>query len=308
MSLPPGAMRRLMKEVATLRTSPPEGLRIVTSEEDMLDLVGIIAGPEGTPYEGGYFRIRFQFTEEFPAAPPKCTMLTKIFHPNVSKAGEICVNTLKKDWKREYGIQHILVTVRCLLIYPNAESALDESAGKLLLENYDAFAKHAKLITSVHATPRTRPPEFDIPSAPQASSSASNKSTSTPSPAVNAVPGPSRSPSTMPSAEPSHASTKPLSKASSTTGLVTMIEPAEPLQLSTSNNSMDSRSTTTLTTSSAGAPISRAGTPMKENTPSGVVTGAPNGSLQTDSKAPPAVKRPGAVGGVAKRKKGLKRL
>lgn len=36
-----------MREVATLRTSPPEGLRIVTSEEDMLDLVGIIAGPGG---------------------------------------------------------------------------------------------------------------------------------------------------------------------------------------------------------------------------------------------------------------------
>jgi len=41
-------------------------------------------------------------------------MLTKIFHPNVSKSGEICVNTLKKDWKREYGIAHILVTVRVL--------------------------------------------------------------------------------------------------------------------------------------------------------------------------------------------------
>ena len=24
--------------------------------------------------------------------------LTKIFHPNVSEKGEICVNTLKKDW------------------------------------------------------------------------------------------------------------------------------------------------------------------------------------------------------------------
>jgi hypothetical protein len=34
-----------MREVATLRTTPPDGLRIVTSEEDMLDIVGIIAGP-----------------------------------------------------------------------------------------------------------------------------------------------------------------------------------------------------------------------------------------------------------------------
>lgn len=85
---------------------------------------------------------------------------TKIFHPNVSSAGEICVNTLKKDWKSTYGIGHILVTVKCLLIYPNPESALDEEAGKLLLEDYDSYFSRAKLITSVHATPRTKPSEF----------------------------------------------------------------------------------------------------------------------------------------------------
>ncbi|KAF8322811.1 ubiquitin-conjugating enzyme/RWD-like protein [Cantharellus anzutake] len=154
MSLTSGAMRRLMKEITTLRTSPPDGIRIATNDEDILDVIGIVAGPEGTPYEGGYFKIRFQFTEEFPAAPPKCTMITRIFHPNVSKSGEICVNTLKKDWKKEYGIAHILITIKCLLIYPNAESALDEAAGKLLLENYDEYFKHAKLITQRHILPR----------------------------------------------------------------------------------------------------------------------------------------------------------
>jgi ubiquitin-conjugating enzyme E2 S len=91
-------------------------------------------------------------------------MLTKIFHPNVSAAGEICVNTLKKDWKPTYGIEHILVTVKCLLIYPNAESALDEDAGKELLENYEGYFARAKLITSVHATtPKVR---FSTPLCP----------------------------------------------------------------------------------------------------------------------------------------------
>lgn len=79
-------------------------------------------------------------------------MLTKIFHPNVSSAGEICVNTLKKEWKPTYGIEHILVTIKCLLIYPNAESALDEDAGRELLEDYEGYFARAKLITSVHAT------------------------------------------------------------------------------------------------------------------------------------------------------------
>lgn len=80
--------------------------------------------------------------------------ITKIFHPNVSGAGEICVNTLKKDWKSSYGIGHILVTIKCLLIYPNPDSALDEEAGKLLQENYESYCERAKLITSVHATPK----------------------------------------------------------------------------------------------------------------------------------------------------------
>lgn len=46
------------------------------------------------------------------------TMMTKIFHPNVSKGGEICVDTLKKGWKREYGVGHVLV-VSCLSRNPD---------------------------------------------------------------------------------------------------------------------------------------------------------------------------------------------
>ncbi|TFK97581.1 ubiquitin-conjugating enzyme/RWD-like protein, partial [Pterulicium gracile] len=188
-SVSPVAMRRLMREISELKKSPPEGIRIQTDDNNMLDVIGIIEGPEGTPYSGGYFRVKFRFTEEFPAAPPKCAMMTKIFHPNVSSAGEICVNTLKKDWKSTYGISHILVTVKCLLIYPNPESALDEDAGKLLLENYASYCSRAKLITSVHATPKTRPEEFDVPSVVKddtptttnaASSSASSSGSSTP--------------------------------------------------------------------------------------------------------------------------------
>ncbi|KAJ7191636.1 ubiquitin-conjugating enzyme/RWD-like protein [Mycena pura] len=194
MSLPPAVMRRLMREITQLKTSPAEGIRVQTSDDNMLDLTGIIEGPEGTPYAGGYFKVKFNFTEEFPAAPPKCWFATKIFHPNVSSAGEICVNTLKKDWKATYGIEHILVTVKCLLIYPNPESALDEEAGKLLLEDYDSYCSRAKLITSVHATPRVRPTEFDTPAAsstdPESSSSATCSSSASPAPTPSTTTAP----------------------------------------------------------------------------------------------------------------------
>lgn len=63
------------------------------------------------------------------------------------------MSTLKKDWKPEMGIEHILLVIKCLLIVPNPESALNEEAGRLLLEDYEAYAKHAKLMTSIHAIP-----------------------------------------------------------------------------------------------------------------------------------------------------------
>ncbi len=42
-------MRRLMKELTELQTSPPEGIRVSTQEDNMLDVTGIIEGP------GAYF-------------------------------------------------------------------------------------------------------------------------------------------------------------------------------------------------------------------------------------------------------------
>lgn len=44
-SIPYAAMRRLMRELKELRTSPPEGIRVQLSEESVLDVVGIVEGP-----------------------------------------------------------------------------------------------------------------------------------------------------------------------------------------------------------------------------------------------------------------------
>lgn len=44
--------------------------------------------------------------------------VTKIFHPNIAPStGEVCVSTLKKDWKPTYGISHILVTIKWYVVF-----------------------------------------------------------------------------------------------------------------------------------------------------------------------------------------------
>ena len=106
----------------------------------------------GTPYQGGVFRLRLSLPADFPTSPPSASFATKIFHPNVATRGDVCVNVLKKDWAPALGLRHVLAIIRCLLIQPFPDSALNEEAGRLLQEDYSAFASRAALLTSVHAT------------------------------------------------------------------------------------------------------------------------------------------------------------
>lgn len=87
----------------------PPGVKIIINEEDPLDISAIIEGPLGTPYEGGIFKVKIVVSSEFPNVAPKGYFMTKIFHPNVSEKGEICVNTLKRDWNpKQWSLYHVL--------------------------------------------------------------------------------------------------------------------------------------------------------------------------------------------------------
>ena len=44
-SVPPAVLRRLMRELNELRTNPPDGIRVVVNEDNMLDVTGIVEGP-----------------------------------------------------------------------------------------------------------------------------------------------------------------------------------------------------------------------------------------------------------------------
>ena len=46
---------------------------------------------------------------------------------------------------------HASQVVRCLLINPFPESALNEEAGKLFMEDYDSYFRKAQMMTEVHA-------------------------------------------------------------------------------------------------------------------------------------------------------------
>lgn len=145
--------KAIQRELRDLVEKPCEGIRVSLNDDSLKEALAELDGPDGTPYQGGTFKLRLSLGDEYPDKAPKGWFLTKIFHPNVSKSGEVCVNVLQKDWKASLGLRHVLLVIRCLLIQPFAESALNDEAGKLLLEDYGEYAKRAALMTSIHAVP-----------------------------------------------------------------------------------------------------------------------------------------------------------
>ena len=105
-NLPPQIISRLMTEIRDLVRFPVEGIEYLDKDatEDgsvfssLAEIHAIIKGPEETPFLGGSFHMKLVLSDEYPNSPPRGFFLTKIYHPNVAANGDICVNTLKRDW------------------------------------------------------------------------------------------------------------------------------------------------------------------------------------------------------------------
>lgn len=159
LSLSQDVAKRLMSELKKLSKAELGDITVRINNDCLTEFQAVIRGPENTPFEGGEFLVKLEIGDDFPQKPPKGYFLTKIFHPNVHPdTGAICLSTLSSDWTEDMCLDHLLLTIRCLLIEPNAESALNEEAGRLLLENYDDYCAKAKLMTQIHAM-KSKPKE-----------------------------------------------------------------------------------------------------------------------------------------------------
>ncbi|EEP81047.1 hypothetical protein UREG_05889 [Uncinocarpus reesii 1704] len=130
--------RRLLADHTSLHNSdlPPNYLFPPSTThssipDDLRQLTIFLAGPPVTPYSQGLWRLHLRIPEDYPRSPPKAAFKTRIWHPNVEESTG--------------------ATISCLLIHPNPDSALNSAAGALLQDDYEAFARQAKLMTSIHA-------------------------------------------------------------------------------------------------------------------------------------------------------------
>lgn len=89
-----------------------------------------IPGKKGTPWEGGHYKLRMIFKDDYPSSPPKCKFEPPLFHPNVYPSGTVCLSLLdeEKDWRPAITIKQILLGIQDLLNEPNVKDPAQAEA------------------------------------------------------------------------------------------------------------------------------------------------------------------------------------
>lgn len=120
---------RLRSELKSLKSDPPEGIEATPLDELCCHWQASITGPVGSPYQGGTFLLYLQIPYRclpnyyyqsfvfrsfvclflfnsifffcifsYPMSPPVVRFMTKIFHPNVSRHGDIGIDSIHHNW------------------------------------------------------------------------------------------------------------------------------------------------------------------------------------------------------------------
>jgi len=83
----------------------------------------------------------------------RVTFVTKVYHPNISTTGAICLDILKPDkWSPALTVAKLVLSISSLLTDPNADDPLNGEAGRLYRQSKAAFEKTAREWTIRYAT------------------------------------------------------------------------------------------------------------------------------------------------------------
>ncbi|KAL6517964.1 Ubiquitin-conjugating enzyme E2 27 [Orobanche minor] len=155
------------------------GIEVIPrSESNLVNLLGTIPGPLGTPYEGGTFKIDIVLPEViwsgvlhitntgdrvialyvlnnndgYPFEPPRMRFATKVWHPNISsQSGAICLDILKDQWSPALTLKTALLSVQALLSAPEPDDPQDAVVARQYLKENQTFVRTARYWTESFA-------------------------------------------------------------------------------------------------------------------------------------------------------------
>lgn len=143
--------KRILAELKDLRKDPPTNCSAGPAGDDIFKWEGVIMGPSDSPFAGGVYNLRIQFPVDYPFKCPNITFTTKIYHPNISSSGVICLDILKSQWSPALTIGKVLLSICSLLTDPNPSDPLMPDIAHEYTTNKEKYDATAREWTMMYA-------------------------------------------------------------------------------------------------------------------------------------------------------------
>ena len=87
----------LVKEVQEMESALPTGCKVKFDDPNALHDFTLTISPDEGFWNSGKFRFHIHVGEDYNIAPPQVKCLTRLWHPNISEEGDVCLSILRQS-------------------------------------------------------------------------------------------------------------------------------------------------------------------------------------------------------------------
>lgn len=147
-------------------------------EDDNINIIyAMFVGQKDTPYEGGFYFVKFEYPPDYPMQPPKATYCTQgfiannvktRFNPNLYTCGKVCLSMLNTwsgpGWVPTNTISNVLIALQAIVLneQPLQNEPGFETAHKDVLGRYNKIIEYANIKIAVIEMFIKQPPHFEV--------------------------------------------------------------------------------------------------------------------------------------------------
>ncbi len=113
----------------SILSNPPHNCALEVDPSNFRSWTIVMKGVEGTVYAGETYKLRMEFSKEYPSKPPSVFFLKPVpKHMHVYSNGDICLNLLGRDWRPALTAESLIVSIQSMLSSAREKSAPQDNA------------------------------------------------------------------------------------------------------------------------------------------------------------------------------------
>ncbi|KAI4502016.1 hypothetical protein M0802_002698 [Mischocyttarus mexicanus] len=141
----------LIKEVQEMEQTLPITCQVMFNDPHRLHEFTLLITPDEGYWVGGRFFFDVIITEDYNIAPPKVKCTTKLWHPNISEDGDVCLSILRQNsidgmgWAPTRKLKDVVWGLNSLFTdLLNFDDPLNRDAADLFIKDKESFRSKVK--------------------------------------------------------------------------------------------------------------------------------------------------------------------